>query len=543
MPPISKPIFSDSIFPESSEIDPLDSNPVDAGTPANTDEGPLLDITIDELLVDPDAIPSPPMLVMQVIRLADDPDVSIPKLSKLVEQDAPLAAKFVRMANSSLFSPSREITSVQRALVVVGLRSVRILALSTSMKSLLPPTAGGLECEEARRRSLVNAIASKLFLERLDKDTAEQAFLAGLLGHIGMLVIAAEAPEVYEALIEEDGEWPSPSRQMRVLGFTADELTSRLTTKWGLPDSISDGIRCRSGIEILDSGAEASTILMLRGLEAGCVAEEVLCGKNSGEALRELSELAHESFGMDLDAVSRVLLDIEPVLEETAGLLSFDLPPGNSHAELLAEAMGKMQNISLDAVSAFSRETQAVEELSQRNRALETENRQDDLTGLLNRRGFDAVLSGEIDKRLQEPQEDALGLLVFDIDFFKKVNDTYGHQVGDEVLREVGHAFRRVSRKSEFVARQGGEEFALILPHTNLEEMKQAAERLRNEVAEIMLRADGEIVSLTISAGGAAVNQVGEDGVIQRLYERADQLLYEAKRNGRNRSVIDDSLI
>ncbi len=543
MPPISKPIFSDSTFPEAHDLDPLDSDSVDAGQPANSAGGPMLDISIDELLVDPDAIPSPPMLVMQIIRLADDPDVSIPKLSKLVEQDAPLAAKFVRMANSSLFSPSREITSVQRALVVVGLRSVRILALSTSMKSLLPPTAGGLECEEARRRSLVNAIASKLFLERLDKDTAEQAFLAGLLGHIGMLVIAAEAPEVYSVLIEEGGEWPSATRQMQVLGFTADELTARLTAKWGLPDSISEGIRCRSGLEAMDSGAEASTKLMLRGLEAGCVAEEVLCGNNSGEALRDLAEVAHESFGMDLDAVSRVLLDIEPVLEETAGLLSFDLPPGNSHAELLAEAMGKMQNISLDAVSAFSRESQAVEELSQRNRALETENRQDDLTGLLNRRGFDAVLSSEIDKRLQEPQEDALGLLVFDIDFFKKVNDTYGHQVGDEVLREVGHAFRRISRKSEFVARQGGEEFALILPNTNLEEMKQAAERLRNEVAEIMLSADGETVSLTISAGGAAVNQVGEDGVIQRLYERADQLLYEAKRNGRNRSVIDDSLI
>ncbi len=543
MPPISKPIFSDTISSETSDAYPLGSDTLAAGHPVEGSEGPLLDISIEDLLVDPDAIPSPPMLVMQIIRLADDPDVSIPKLSRLVEQDAPLAAKFVRMANSSLFSPSREITSVQRALVVVGLRSVRILALSTSMKSLLPPTAGGLECEEARRRSLVNAIGSKMFLERLDKDTAEQAFLAGLLGHIGMLVIAAEAPEVYAAVIEEDGEWPSPARQMQVLGFTADELTARLTTKWGLPDSISDGIRCRSGLEVLDSGVEASTKLMLRGLEAGCVAEEVLCGQNSGEALRVLAELAHTSFGMDLDAVSRVLLDIEPVLEETAGLLSFDLPTGNSHAELLAEAMGKMQNISLDAVSAFSRETQAVEELSQRNRALETENRQDDLTGLLNRRGFDAVLSDEIDKRLQEPQEDALGLLVFDIDFFKKVNDTYGHQVGDEVLREVGHAFRRVSRKAEFVARQGGEEFALILPHTNLDEMKQAAERLRNEVAEIMLSAGGETVSLTISAGGAAVNQVGEDGVIQRLYERADQLLYEAKRNGRNRSVIDDSLI
>ncbi len=502
-----------------------------------------LGITIDDLLVDPDSIPSPPMLVMQIIRLADDPNVSIPKLSKLVEQDAPLAAKFVRMANSSLFSPSREIISVQRALVVVGLRSVRILALSTSMKSLLPTSVGGLEAEQARRRSLVNAIGSKLFLDKFNRDLADQAFLAGLLGHIGMLVIAAEAPEVYSELVTDEGSWPSADRQQEVLGFTADQLTARLVLEWGLPRSIALAIEHRQNPEGPSEPLDDETKLMVKGMRIGCAAEEVLCGEDSGQALLVLIELAERYLGISFDDVGQILLDIEPVMEETAGLLSFDLPPGSSHAELLAEAMGKMQAMSLDAVSALNRESQAVEQLSERNRLLETENRHDELTGLLNRRGFDSILSTEIEKRLQQPNDDCLGLLVFDIDYFKLVNDNYGHHTGDEVLREVGKAFRRVSRKSEHVARQGGEEFALILPHTNLAEMKRAAERLRKEVAEITLYAGKEPVSLTISAGGAAISQVEGERVVEVLYERADQMLYEAKGSGRDCSVIDDRLI
>lgn len=499
--------------------------------------------TIDDLLVDPDSIPSPPMLVMQVIRLADSPDVSIPKLAALVEQDAPLAAKFVRMANSSLFSPSREITSVGRALVVVGLRSVRILALSTSMKSLLPTSAGGLECEEARRRSLVGAIAAKLFLDKVDSEAAEQVFLAGLLGHIGMLVIAAEASELYSDLVGSEGGWPTPQEQHDVMGFTADELTARLTMEWGLPGSISSAIRFRNGLVERDTDEDREFELLLGGMKLGAAAEEVVCGDNPGEALLHLSELAETQLGMSLEDVSQILLDVEPIVAETANLMSFDLPAGNSHSDLLAEAMSKMQAISLDAVSALNRESEQVEQLSERNRMLEQENRLDQLTGLLNRRGFDFVLLDEIEKRLQRPSTDYLGLIVFDIDHFKLVNDTYGHQVGDEVLRKVGHAFQSVSRKSEHVARQGGEEFALILPHTSLAEIKLAAERLRTEVAAISFQAGEGTVTPTISAGGACIHRVDGDDVINRLYERADQMLYEAKGTGRDRSVIDETLL
>lgn len=522
-------------------------------------ESPL-NLTIDDLLVDPESIPSPPMLVMQIIRMADSPDVSISALAKLVEQDAPLAATFVRMANSSLFSPSREITSVQRALIVVGLRSVRILALSTSMQSLLPTSAGGAESALARRRSLVNAISSKMFLDKVDRDMADQAFLAGLLGHIGMLVLAAEAPEAYYELshtplvttsfdpdgLEEAGAadpWPTPTRQLDVLGFTADELTARLTESWGLPNYISDAIRYRSGMISPAEPLDEKTSLVIKGLELGTAVENVVCGHKLGEEMMSLTVTAEEHFGIDLDQVSQILLDIEPIVAETAGLMSFDLPPGHSHAELLAEAMMKMQAISLDAVSALDRESQAVEQLSERNRLLESENRRDALTGLLNRRGFDSILTNELERRRDMPEDDVLGLVVFDIDHFKSVNDTYGHQVGDDVLREVGQAFRRVSRRSEHVARQGGEEFALIMPHTSLAEMKLAAERLRREVAGISLLVDGQEVLLTISAGGAGVSLVSSLGIVGDLYQRADEMLYSAKNAGRDQSVIDTAVV
>lgn len=518
---------------------------------------PKLDLSIEDLLVNPDAIPSPPILVMNIIRLADSPDVSIAKLSKLVEQDAPLAATFVRMANSSLFSPSREITSVQRSLVVVGLRSVRILALSTSMQSLLPMTVGGAECAAARRRSLVNAIASKTFLDPFDRDLADQAFLAGLLGNVGLLALAIVAPDAYATLFEAAKEasidpasgeeiidpWPTAKLQTEILGFTTDELTARLTESWGLPQYISDAIRYRSPESERPAEMDKSTSLLMTGMELGMAAEAIICGNHAAEALFELLPTAQKMLDLEPEQVSETLIAIEPLIAETAGLLSFELPSGVNHAELLAEAMTKMQAMSLDAASALNRETQVVEQLSERNRMLETENRCDSLTSLLNRRGFDAILLNEAEHRIDNPEDDDLGLIVFDIDHFKHVNDTYGHQVGDEVLREIGQAFHRVSRRSEHVARQGGEEFALIMPHTSLREMKLAAERLRTEVADIVLFAGDQEVSLTISAGGAALKAMTSTDVLGDLYRRADEMLYKAKHLGRNQSIIDNCLL
>jgi diguanylate cyclase (GGDEF)-like protein len=120
-------------------------------------------------------------------------------------------------------------------------------------------------------------------------------------------------------------------------------------------------------------------------------------------------------------------------------------------------------------------------------------------------------------------------LVVLDVDHFKRVNDTYGHQAGDEVLRHVGEALGHVGRDTDLVARYGGEEFAVILPDTGLAEAVNVAERLRAAVA-----AFPGLVPVTASAGVAVLP--GNANEAAELVQAADEALYEAKRSGRDRT-------
>jgi len=160
-------------------------------------------------------------------------------------------------------------------------------------------------------------------------------------------------------------------------------------------------------------------------------------------------------------------------------------------------------------------------------RELEHRANHDGLTGLLNRRAFEPQLNQSVARarRSGEP----LSLLMFDIDHFKTVNDTYGHQVGDEVLRTLADEVAHRLRESDILARWGGEEFIVLLPETDLAGARTVAESLRRTVAESRFPGCG---ALTISLGVAAY-QDGEGG--SELTRRADEHLYAAKRHGRNR--------
>ncbi|HEX8157376.1 MAG TPA: diguanylate cyclase [Solirubrobacteraceae bacterium] len=159
----------------------------------------------------------------------------------------------------------------------------------------------------------------------------------------------------------------------------------------------------------------------------------------------------------------------------------------------------------------------------------------DDLTGLSNRRAFDDALTAEIERSKRFGTE--LGLVIIDLDNFKHVNDTYGHQQGDLVLREVARVLRESSREVDHPARYGGEELALVLPGTDLEGAYNLAERVRERIAELRIpRTDGAgAMSVTTSCGVAAVPTTAADG--RALLAAADAALYEAKRKGKNMSV------
>lgn len=156
----------------------------------------------------------------------------------------------------------------------------------------------------------------------------------------------------------------------------------------------------------------------------------------------------------------------------------------------------------------------------------------DALTGLFNRRMFDELLDVEIRRKELEP----ISLLLIDLDDFKKVNDTFGHPAGDEVLATVGRLLREGCRGSDHVARYGGEEFAIMLPCTKTTVAFDIAQRLRSRLANTVFVFAGRQVSLTASIGIATANGTKTDRA--KLVSRADQALYRAKRSGKNMALI-----
>lgn len=174
---------------------------------------------------------------------------------------------------------------------------------------------------------------------------------------------------------------------------------------------------------------------------------------------------------------------------------------------------------------------------------LERESITDPLIGIYNRRHFDRRLTEEIavSKRYDLP----LSMLMLDIDHFKSINDKYGHQVGDLVLKNLGRVILKVVRETDIVARYGGEEIAVVLPLTPVDSAANLAERLRKAIEQfIIVPADenkgSKALTMTVSIGVAGLDErVTENRV---LIENTDKALYKAKQMGRNRVVVSGGL-
>jgi diguanylate cyclase (GGDEF)-like protein/PAS domain S-box-containing protein len=153
----------------------------------------------------------------------------------------------------------------------------------------------------------------------------------------------------------------------------------------------------------------------------------------------------------------------------------------------------------------------------------------DPLTGVFNRRHVEDVLRKELDRA--ERHQRPLVVAMMDADHFKQVNDTYGHQTGDEVLREISDRCRKTLRSNDVLGRYGGEEFVIVFPETDLEDARAVAERLRAAVADVPIKVGDAALTVTVSVGLAAFTR-GQD--IDKVFQRADAALYTAKQDGRN---------
>ncbi|HEX2843145.1 GGDEF domain-containing protein [Hyphomicrobium sp.] len=202
-------------------------------------------------------------------------------------------------------------------------------------------------------------------------------------------------------------------------------------------------------------------------------------------------------------------------------------------ASLLVAENERMRLASVDDKGKIEACAREIESLQTRLRGAEEETLKDPLTGIGNRRLFDAAMKRAVDTG--NADQTPLSLIMCDIDHFKRVNDVFGHHVGDEIIKALAGIIEANVRETDSVARYGGEEFAIILPGTKQHVAKEMAERIRRKFGakQFAIRKTNQKIGQVTASFGVAEHRPGDDA--QTFVQRADAKLYEAKARGRDR--------
>ena len=220
-------------------------------------------------------------------------------------------------------------------------------------------------------------------------------------------------------------------------------------------------------------------------------------------------------------------------MDNSLGTNNFDLSP-----EILDEIQSNIEEIIKGFPISESNKIDVIKKINFMYSHTKHLSVTDPLTGLYNRRHFDNMIEREF-LRAQRYSND-LSIALIDVDFFKKVNDTYGHLCGDYVLKEVAYLTLQTFRKTDMVFRYGGEEILVILTETPLEKAIIPLERLRKSIENYTFSYDNNNIRVTVSIGVESLNE--NIGHFEELIDNADKALYYAKENGRNKVITSSSL-
>lgn len=490
---------------------------------------------IQELLDGVENLPSMPAVALQVVKLAQDDDATADDFAELLMLDSALSGKLLKLANSSLYNSGTPVRTLPRAVITLGLKSVKLMALSFSLVEAAPQEAkDGLDLRAYWRRTVTSAAAAHTFGSIACRRLVDEGFLCGLLSRLGQLVLATGMPDRYREVLEASGDsWPTAEIERDVFGCAGAEVAGELLRSWSLPNLLCDAVASHGRVfEELPEDPDARALAQLMEIAGLC--EELVCGEDHKSSMAMLVDAAARHFDMDEDAVEDGLREVETRIAETADMLEVSMRPVRMD-EILREAGQTLLKESLSIATEMEHVERIATQLESTNRELRDKVTRDALTGLANRRCFDQSLERCVAAHEEDPKT-GIGLLMIDIDHFKAVNDELGHPVGDKVLKSVAQAIAGVIRERDLVARYGGEEFSVIFASTSKEGIEKAAERIRTAVESAQIEVGGRRVETTVSIGSAFAPAGTRVANAWDLVAVADECLYAAKRGGRNRS-------
>ena len=500
-------------------------------TETTSEVAPETVIPMEQVVARFSDLPTLAPVAVEVLRLADDENASMNDIAGAISNDPGLTVRLLRLANSAAYSRGTEVTNLNRAAMLLGLQTLKMVTLGFTLVADMG--SDKFDSTIVWRRGLASSVLARRFAANIDPDLAEDAFVAGLLANIGKLALAEEP--VYVNAVDENGPWLTPPQEQRMFGLTSDEATAQILANWGLPDLLVSAIRYRNAPEGRENQTPLGAIL-----EVSDDAARLMLAEDDtvrATALDALTSSAATHLGMTIGDVELIIQELEPELEEMAK--TFDLGSMSQAPvdEIVKAAQTQLTTLSLNLATQLNQEQVRNENLTELNRKLEEEASTDSLTSLPNRRTFDAYLGNQVAGRLRNPRSTMLALVIFDLDHFKAVNDNFGHSVGDEVLKEIGKRLLEGSRRGELAARVGGEEFAVIMPDVVVQELAGAAERMRAMIGGAPV--DTAIGPLAVTASiGASYTAVTRPDVEAALYKMADDALYESKEGGRDRVTV-----
>ena len=355
----------------------------------------------------------------------------------------------------------------------------------------------------------------------------EEAFTAGLLAGIGRLALAHGCPEEYARVLKGTGpDKLATEAERECFGLDYAEFGAQLIEEWGLPDVLVFAVRNQVTAAKPDA-ADANGQFLPWIVKVATQLAPVFARPDElrAEDRQRGRELVEDGLGLQEQSWQRVSGEIVSDFRQVAELFDARIESPESAFDLYAEAQEQAARVTLEV----EREQQRVAE---ENRDLLRRATTDALTGIANRARFDERMREAIAAYRRGHGDFAL--LMLDIDHFKRFNDTYGHEVGDIVLRKVAQSLRKAVRDVDLVARYGGEEFAILAPQTNQQGACIIAARVRECVDKLYIDHNGESLHVTISAGLALTSDCSEPPGVERLLADADRQLYLSKKAGRN---------
>ena len=484
-------------------------------------------------------LPSPPAIAIQILDAVKDDHATSASLSKIISSDPALAARILKFANSSLYASRAKIDTIDRAITVMGTETLKNIALSFAIaKTNTHPKSNGFDFDLFWKRSITSAVSSNVLTDSMG-SRKDNSFVTALLKDIGMLFMYASQPQDYIDVFKTKLSNGSTlvEAERNIFGFDHQEIGAAILEHWSFPKQIYHPIRFHHQCSDAPVSIREDALL----LELADKIASAYHGSNTVDRIKEIHRVFHRSQTITDEEVTAL---IDRVGEQSIEILSsFNIDAGSmkTYSELLQEAndkLGKLnltyEQLILDLKQSKEKSDKLAKELKKANEQLRQLALRDGLTTLYNHTYFQDRLMTEISKARRYKR--VFSLVILDIDHFKTVNDTYGHVVGDHVLRQVALEIKKRIRTADIASRYGGEEFTIILPETDTKGAVLMADRLRSDIEELCLSSDGGIdFGVTVSAGVASYDP-GRDNTMTtvELIKHADRGLYHSKRQGRN---------